>query len=224
MPSATRPAALFAAALAVLALAACGGTPGAPTATPTETASPTPTATADAALSAVVLGPDGVELLAGEETLEALAFDGDPDAFVAAVTEAIGDEPTVTEQPGDCCHFGPSTWYEWGGLRISVADEGTPGSQNPPLSVAFTAPTVGEVELRTADGYRVGDDCFAIADQTGASLVWSSDTLCDIGVEFGVMHGEPEVDGYPNANAVELIGDPAVTTIIAPANLGVARA
>lgn len=171
-----RVAALLLTATAVAtAFLGCGGAPtptAAPTAepTPTETSTPTP----EPELSAIVIGADSIELLAGDTTLETLAFSNDPAGFVE-------------------------------------------------VSVVVTAPALGDVGLRTTEGYRVGDDCFAIASEEGAALNWSDATFCDIGVDFGTMHGEPGVDGYPNANTVGLIGEPAVSQIIAPSNLGIGR-
>lgn len=219
------PVAALAAALALTACAPAAPIPD-PTTTVASSSTPTPTPTVAAAITAaIVIGPDAIELQdAAGGVIQTLSFATDGDLFVADLTDRLGFAPATTENTGGL-EFGPSTSYSWGGFEVVVPEGGgTPGTQQPPVLVIATTPTLpsGAV-VATTQGYTVGDDCFAIAEVENASLAWSGVTDCDIATEFGVDYGVPEVDGYPNANSVELIGSPMVTRIIAPANLGVGR-
>jgi hypothetical protein len=212
---------------AALALTACApsATPIASTPSAVSSSTPTPTPSAAAVITAaIVIGPDAIELQdAGGGVIQTLSFTMDGADFVADLTDRLGFAPAMTENTGGL-EFGPSTGYSWGGFEVVVAVGGTPGSQQPPIYVVATTSSLpsGAV-VATRQGYRVGDDCFAIAEVEGASLAWSGVTDCDIATEFGVDYGAPEVDGYPNANSVELFGAPTVTRIVSPSNLGIGR-
>jgi hypothetical protein len=125
------------------------GTPSAPAATdgPTPDATPAP-ATAPASDNELIVTLDAVEYRQDGRT-EVVTFD-EPGALVALIEQLAGQPPTekdIEDPWGNGDVYG--THFTWTSVSISSFDQG-------PTTVTFLSPTLGDVDVTTAEGIAVG--------------------------------------------------------------------
>lgn len=149
-----RRSAFVAALVAASLLTACATPEPAETAS-TPSASPSASAveTASAPVAtAIEFDALGVRILdsSDQELLGINYFDG-PSELISQLSAAFGHEPTVTsiEASGD---LSATTMYDWGGFVLS--DEEVEITRT--FYVTATAARVGDVEIRTTEGFVVG--------------------------------------------------------------------
>ena len=110
--------------------------------TPTVSAPPTPLP------SELVISVDDITLTEGDGTTTTVAF-SDGDAVLALLGEQLGSTPEGTRDPPDAMYPFEQTYYDWGGVYLTVPD-GEARS-----SLAFGVPEFNGVELRTIGGIGV---------------------------------------------------------------------
>lgn len=158
-------------ALSLVALTGCAAQPPASDASqpsftvvaPSEqpTASPTPAAVP----SALQLNLASIEVVDSSGTvLESVAFGRPVSELVGLIEHALGQAPTVDHRDEHPCTAATDvTFYSWSDHSIQITYEGDPGEtatwrQAGAYFVKFGSNAVGGIELRGADGLRVGDD------------------------------------------------------------------
>lgn len=178
---------LFAAV--VIALAACGPTPGpspsAPGPSPSTPAASTPTSSATStagpvdpldAVTRVLLLNDVVSF--GDEAgwgVDGFRYDSPHDEAIAKLTAVFGEEP-VSE-----IHYHAdgsiSESHRWGGFRL---DFETGAAVHQKMGVEVTAASVNGVGIETTHGVRIGtpmSEAAALADDTAMMLGLSSEVF-----------------------------------------------
>ncbi|MGH3704372.1 MAG: hypothetical protein ACRDT9_07060 [Agromyces sp.] len=153
-----------AAAFTVLALGGCAATAGAES-TPAASATPTPTTAPSDPLESVttiVARPQALELRDESGTVVAsLDYLGDAAEAIATLETVFGAAPASEEYPGNS-HYTPGIAYQWGGMELRQPEytgheaELPRSYYLPSFSVRFTAPTSGDTEQTTDEGYQVG--------------------------------------------------------------------
>jgi len=178
-------------------------------------------------VAALAVRPEALELADAAGTVVlTLSYDAPIDEFTGTLGAVLGAEPTTSDWPGGT-ESHPRRDYEWQGL--TVIDD-LPGSDDPVemnITIFASEAMVGDgVEVRTAGGFRPGDDMAALAKSVGEPFTPGS--MTGLPAEFGPELGASEVSNYPNANAVKVFnyvqrdpaaGDPG--SIAAPWNFGV---
>lgn len=233
-------AALTAAGLA-LALAGCSPAPSSAPATPSpepEPATAAPTTNADPleSVSAVVIRPEGLDLVdAGGTVVTEISYDDEADAIADALATVFGAAAEIEEFPAVCCEGFRLTIYHWDGFRVVDdhmgsftdgdervwVDEDRPDANGMNVLVAADAASVGEVALAAENGFVIGDDLGALADAVGSPYTgaeWEQ-----IPVETGPELGPPEFEGLVNAYSVvvQVAGPDGGPRLVAPINLGI---
>jgi hypothetical protein len=216
---------------AVLALAGCvpasrSATPE-PTATPTvaTTSSPGPTAepTAEPTDRPDRIGIDtAVFVIGGPDDPEVAVFEyfQPAAAAIAALTEAFGEPPVVTEHPGGL-ETAPSTEYDWGGFTLTDPDGVGEAPLRPDFWVRATAPTAHGIPIIAHVALQVGTPMAeAIAVQDGSTDAGSGVSVAWI---FAQSIDPAEV-GEPAGTEISIfvaVRGPAggtITEIVAPAS------
>jgi len=119
----------------------------------TESQSPSPSAAAEPVATAIILGGTEMSVEFDDDSSETFAYSSDPAPAIAALSEAIGAEPTVSQY--DTCCLPSHTLTEWDAITIITDYAFLPAGQQ--FSVTFAASTAGSLALRTIDGVVVGD-------------------------------------------------------------------
>ncbi|MFC9561093.1 hypothetical protein [Agromyces sp. NPDC056965] len=113
-------------------------------------------------MTTIVARPQALELRDESGAVVAsLDYLGDAAEAIATLETVFGAAPESEEYPGNS-HYTPGTAYQWGGMELRQPEytgemAGLPRSYYlPSFSVRFTAPTSGDAELTTDEGYQVG--------------------------------------------------------------------
>jgi len=136
-------------------------TPTAEPAPVAETSSPSPSVTAEPQATAIVVGGTEMSIEFDDDSSETLAYSSDPEAAVAALTEAFGAEPVVTDVPEKSCAAAETTnaWDDF----VLFRDSGyLPDGQL--FGVRATGSTPLPVEA--SDGSVLGEDNTSIFEAT----------------------------------------------------------
>ncbi|HWU48218.1 MAG TPA: hypothetical protein VN133_15800 [Humibacter sp.] len=214
--------------LAVTALTACSAvTPAVQRSTPhaapsqTQTQSPIPDA------DAIVIRPDGLELVAHGTAIRMLAYTDAPADAVATLSALVAAQPVTTFHPSRDPRVSDSTTYEWAGFTITDdhLKQGGPGpAPHGPatFSIYASGPMIaGRLPVTTVQGFRAGDAVTAVAAKLGVDP--KASVFFAVPAETGPVIGPSRVAGEKNAPAV-LVGqaskDPTTIEIRAPYNFG----
>ncbi|MDI2097507.1 hypothetical protein [Ruicaihuangia caeni] len=223
-------------ALAIAVLSSCAASP---VAKPQSTSSPqpaSPTAEPPAKVAAIVVAPTMLELADAEgRVLKRLSYDLDAVEFTDELVAAIGSAPEVVEWPGQCCHDPRTTYYRWPGFIVgddhpghfaddltTWVDEDGPDVRAMNLAVYVKSASVGELEIRTPSGFRIGDDLDALAAEYGVAYDPAGE-WAEIPLEHGAELGPSEVPGELNAYFVVVTRGGETIQLKAPEQLGVGR-
>lgn len=145
---------ILAALVVGLAIGVGGCTTPAPDAAPVvDSQSPSPSVVAEPVATAIVLSGTEVKIEFDDDSSETLAYSSDSAPAIAALSEAIGAEPT--ESKYDTCCLPSHTLTEWDGITVITDYAFLPAGQQ--FSVTFAASTSGSLALRTVDDVVVGD-------------------------------------------------------------------
>jgi hypothetical protein len=178
-------------AVSLVALTGCAAQPSSVTSEPSVTAvapseQPTVSPTPAAVPSALQLNLASIEVVdSSGAVLESVAFGRPVSEVVELVEHALGQAPAVDHRDEHPCTAATDvTFYRWYDHAIQITYEGDPGEtatwrQPGAYYVKFAANAVDSIELRGANGLRVGDDgaafLAAVADgdieQVGESAV-----------------------------------------------------
>lgn len=168
--------------------------------------------------SAAAVEPAASVLLFSGSDVQALDDDGAPvetasftdgvEPAVALLTEVLGVEPAVTEQPEQCA--GAHTSYAWDGVTLAA----WAGSSD--LSFTVDAAASGDVRLETVGGFAVGDDVSSfVASQPAENVARPGGT--DVYVAFDVVSTVTSGDYTSPVGAVGYLPDGAtLDTVITP--------
>ncbi|GLI25938.1 hypothetical protein ARHIZOSPH14_01800 [Agromyces rhizosphaerae] len=208
-----------------------------PTPTPTEPADPLESATE------LVVRPEQLDVLDASGAIVAeLSYDLPTDEFVGALTTVFGSAPD--HEVLVATHRSPQIdAFLWDGFEVYddlvgyrdgnewvTTDEPDLSDMN--VHVVAGRPAVGDVGIRTVEGYRPGDDLEWVDSIEGsASTRLPEVPWLVVAVETGPELGERWYDEVPNANSVVFVsylettlfdGSPwEPTQILAPRNIGV---
>jgi len=235
MTRTTRVGALIAVVLLLApALTACVGqaapaeAPGSPPSSAAPTSSPTPEPDPLDTVAVLVVRPEALELADAAGTVVlTLSYDAPIDEFTGTLAAVLGAEPTTSDWPGGM-ETHPRRDYEWQGLTVTDDLPGTDDPVEMNVSIVASDAVVGDdVEVRTAGGFRPGDDMAAFAESTGEPFTPGS--MTGLPAEYGPeLDVQSEWSSYPNANAVMVFNyeqrDPAAGDpgwVSAPWNFGV---
>lgn len=216
---------LTAAAALVLALAACSSTPSSavPSASPSETqssAQSTPDAAAQAA--SVIVSVDGIAILAddGATIGEFEYFASEAEPAVAALTQAFGQEPQLSQHLAKN-QVDAIEHVEWPGFTLIdlTAESSFPLATD--FRVVVTAAQLGNVTIQTSDGVHVGSpntEVEPLAFRTWLTTGGGAE-LANFLLEQKVLDGIDFAEYEPAALAVDVTSsspDGVVTEIFAP--------
>lgn len=232
------PATFTLAAGLALALAGCApqAAPAAEPSSPPETTAPAPTPSADplASVTAVVIRPQGLDLVDGGGTVvEELSYDDDAVTIAETLAAVFGTDAEIEEDPGACCEGPRTTIYHWDGFRVfddhvgyftddderNWIDEGGPDLRDMNVRVAAEAAAVGEVAVTAGDGFAIGDDIDGLGGRVDHA---GGPDWVQVPLETGPELGPEVIEGMPNAYSVivQVAGPGAAPTLVAPVNLG----
>ncbi|WP_353827469.1 hypothetical protein [Agromyces sp. SYSU T0242] len=195
-----------------------------------------PTSSADPleSVAAVVIRPQGLDLVDGGGTaVTTLSFDDETAEIVETLSSVFGSDARVEEDPGVCCEAGRVTTYTWDGFRViddhmgqfsddaerTWLDDDGPDVHDMNVRVTVASAAVGEVAVIAGDGFAIGDDLDALegrVDHPGGP------DWVQIPLETGPELGPEEIAGTPNAYSVivQVAGPGAEPHLVAPVNLG----
>jgi hypothetical protein len=143
-----------------------------------------------------------------------------------ALTALLGDPEEDPFEGGTEAY--PGVEHVWEGILISDSERPVePGAaRGNDFTVIASAASVegpnGEIDVVTGEGVAVGDTLTSVMATPGTI---AGGLPGEVAVEFGPSRGASETELFPNAYTVMVYGDASgsVKTLLAPANLGVAR-
>jgi hypothetical protein len=228
------------AAALLVTLAACAPGPEVPITSPTASAdapassSPAPAETQAPAdtgsvgeVRALVIRPEALELVDGSgATVSTFSYDGPTAPVLDALAALLGDPEEDPFEGGTEAY--PGVEHVWEGILISDSERPVePGAaRGNDFTVIASAASVegpnGDIDVVTGDGIAVGNTLTSVMATPGTI---ASGLPGEVAVEFGPSRGASETELFPNAYTVMVYGDASgsVKTVLAPANLGVAR-
>jgi hypothetical protein len=124
------------------------------------------------------LGADAVEI-------DAVELSAGADVVVAFLSDAVGNEPAVSEETEGCA--GPHTRYQWTGLDVTAWT----GSDD--VVVGVSASSAGGIRLEATGGFAPGDDVSAFsaaADPANVGSMGGVNTLVAFDVVSRSAQGE----------------------------------
>lgn len=193
--------------LLVVAVALGGCAAEAPEAA--EPSAPSSATPAEPAASLLLFSGSDVQALdGGGQPVETASFAEGAQSAVALLTDVLGVDPEVTEQPEQCA--GAHTSYAWDGVAlVAWADSSD-------ISFTVDAATSGDVRLQTVGGFAVGDDVSSFVESQPAETV-ARPGGSDIYVAFDVVSTVTHGDYTSPVGAVGYLADGAtLDTLITP--------
>ncbi|MRX42743.1 hypothetical protein [Agromyces kandeliae] len=187
-----------------------------------------------ASVTAVVIRPQGLDLVDdGGTAVATLSYDDETVQIVEILSSVFGSDARVEEDPGACCEAGRVTDYVWDGFRViddhmghfsddaerNWIDDDGPDVHDMNVRVAADSAAVGEVAVIAGDGFAIGDDLDVLegrVDHPGGP------DWVQIPLETGPVLGAEVIDDTPNAYSVivQVAGPGAEPQLVAPVNLG----
>ncbi|MGK9148658.1 hypothetical protein KXS11_13605 [Plantibacter flavus] len=202
--------------------------PDAGSSAPTASETRTPTPTPEPVVSRVVIGAEGVDFVAEDDTVLTSVRYFDPTAdLVAALSDALGTEPVVSADPG-AIETAPGTRYTWGGLSVTAREIDQSEPYDPATLVNAESAEEAGIRIEAVGGFAVGDGSETVADAiSGAEGATAEDVqryVLSDGTPALFIRADvtpiPETDnGTGNRSwAVGIVGTPSaqIDRIVAP--------
>jgi hypothetical protein len=163
-------------------LAAVGLTGCAPTDAAESEPTPAPTTTAEPVASVLQVGGTGFTILdESDATLATVPYSADPEAAIAALTDAFGSEPELSVRPSDLNCVPEANVATWDGLVLRYGIPENAMARGQQFELDNTGATVGGIAVETPAGASVGDPVEDVAAGLPAEQVHEPATT-DLGL------------------------------------------